>query len=237
MAQDGDHSAPRPDPDAVDGDGLPLPDEATRTALRAQAKGEAPSSDDWAHLYVALVWAADLERRGARNPELPAGATAPEQALRAVNSFLARSPMLVHLGALAPLFRLHSGIIDLADGRVPSIFKPVNKRGGSPGARVPPVVVGLAARAMEELIEAGNARIHAARQVARTLQLAGYRKVTPETIANWRDGCNEGPGGRVADDAVKCFRDPLPAEMGDTPVQRATALLKHLKRAQVVLGT
>jgi len=87
------------------------------------------------------------------------------------------------------------------------------------------------------LIAAGSIRMHAAIQVAKTLQVAGYRKVNAKTVANWRDGCNTGPGGRVADDAVKCFRDPLPTEMGDTPNQRAAALLKRLKRARLVLGS
>jgi hypothetical protein len=237
MAQHTRDNTPRRAAEELDEDGLPRPDDATLAALRAEAKREPPSPDFWADLYASLVWAAELERCGARNAELPEGATTSEYALHAVIAFLQATPSLNRLAAIGPLLRLDTALVELADGRVSPMFKPVKKRGGSPGAGVPPVAIGLAARAMDELIRAGSGRSEAARQVAIALQTAGYRRVSAKTVANWRDGCNEGPGGRVPGDAVKSFRDPLPPGMGDTPARRAASLLERLKRARALLGT
>ena len=219
-----------------DPDGLPLPDEFTLATLRTEAMREEFEQRNWADLCAFLVWAAELDRRGINNPTLPEGATTAEYALRGVLFFLERSPFLVRRGAIGPLLRLHKALVDLSEGRVSPIFRPVKKRGGSPGKGVPEVVVGLAAKAMDELIHAGNERGEAARKVANAVRAGGYPKVTTTTITNWRDGCNEGPGGRVPNDAVGQFRAPLPATMGDTPALRAANLLERLKNAKARVG-
>jgi hypothetical protein len=220
----------------LDGDGLPLPDEVTLATLHAEALRDPPDLRDWADLCALLVWAAELDRRSVTNPTLPEGATTAEYALRAVLAFLGRSPFLLRLGGIGPLLRLHKAIIDLAEGRVSPIFKPAKHRGGSPGMGVPEVVIGLAAKAMDELMQAGAGRDDAARKVAKAVHKGGYRRVTPKTIAHWRDGCKEGLGGRVPKDALAHFREPLPSGMGDTSAPRAAALLERLKRAKALVG-
>jgi hypothetical protein len=221
-------------------DGLPLPDDSTFAALRAEARREKFDLDRWADLCAFLAWIAEQDRRGAANPELPEGATTSELALRMVLTFLEeQSPFLARRGALAPLLRLDRAIVNLANGRVSPILKPVVKnRGGNPGMGVPDEVIEFAARAMDELIQADFEHDKAAEMVATTLQTSGYCKVTAETITNWRDGCKEGSGGRRVSDLVAAqFRKPLPPHMGNTPARRAANLLKLLKRARVLSGT
>ncbi len=117
----------------VDGDGLPFPDEKTIADWRAEALQNLPDPTDVVDLMVCLRWAAELDRRGVGNPRLPDGLTAAEKALRAVVNFLQRQPALMRRGDTAPLSRLYSAIIDIADGRRSPLFKPVNTKRGNPG--------------------------------------------------------------------------------------------------------
>lgn len=220
----------------LDPDGLPLPDDATFQTLRVEASAEAFDEVSWLDLCAMLAWASKLDRRGATNPQLPEGATTAEYALRGVITFLSRSKFLQQTDSIGPLLRLHKGLLDLAAGRVSPIFKPIKKRGGNPGLGIHPVAMGLAARAMEEFVLAGIGRDEAAKKVARALRAGGYRAVAHETVANWRDGCKEGPDGRVSNDVIAEYSKPLPEKCGDTAAKRANALLAVLRHSKTRIG-
>jgi hypothetical protein len=215
----------------LDGDGVPFPDEETLNAWRAQAITEQPNSRDWAELVVMLRWATELERPGATNPRLPAGMTAPEYALRAVLHFLERQPSVMRHSALAPLLRLRGAIVDLADGRISPLLKPVARPVGNPGkGQHEAFRMGMAARTMSELMEGGASEHDAARRVARALG----GKISGVTVRNWRARLNEGHGSGAPQAAIEHYRAPLPPGLGDTPKLRGENLLKRLKMTSLL---
>jgi hypothetical protein len=109
------------------------PDNDTLMKWRAEALQCLPDPDDWAFFVVSLRVAAEMERRGIENPELPPGMTAPERSLSALMSFLEKQHILMKCGDTGPFLRLYSAIVDLANGRPSPLFKPVERRAGNPG--------------------------------------------------------------------------------------------------------
>jgi hypothetical protein len=191
-----------------DGDGLSFPDDATLARLRAQV--DPPNPADWADATAMLLWAAELERRGERNPALPPGMTAVEYGLRAIVSLLQRQPALMRHGALLPPNRLLAAIGDLAAGHEPPLFQRIRRPRGHPGKRLEEaVVMGLAARTVTILLERGDVELDgAAQRVANTLNAnTGKRTITGTIVKNWRFRfmASEGP-----QDAVKAYNDPFP---------------------------
>ncbi len=128
-----------------DTDGLSFPDDATLARLRAEV--DPPNPTDWADAMAMLLWAAELERRGERNPALPPGLTAVEYGLRAIVGLLQRQPALMRRGALLPPSRLLAAIGDLAAGHDPPLFQRVKRPRGHPSKPLEEaLVMGLAAR-------------------------------------------------------------------------------------------
>lgn len=178
------------------------PDSEKYIALRAELRREGVDLNHLAELYLSLVWNAEQDQLGATNPKLPDGATTAERALYYIIGYLQNSPVLVRNGALDPLMRLHGALADLEKGRRSPMFDPVvTPRGGNPGTGAPDLIIGFAARAMDELIAAGARRNEAAKSVAKVVQ-PQYREVTATTVAKWRDGCREGDRRRVPDNAI-----------------------------------
>lgn len=149
--------------------------------------------------------------------------TAP-YALRAVLLFLERQPGVMRHAAIAPLIRLQGDIIDLADGRVSPLFKPVARQRGNPGkGQNEAMRMGFAVRTMSELMDGGTSEAEAARQVAAAIG----EKAT--TVRNWRARLNEGPGPGAPQLAIDHYKEPLPPDLGSTPEQRGKNLLGVLR--------
>ncbi len=202
----------------MDQDGLPILDDVTFERWRAEAQADPPDLQDWADLVVLLRWAADLDRRGYRNSALPLGMTAVEYGLRALLFFLQKQQHLMNRNAVAPFLRLHGAIVDLADGRISPLFRPVRSgRPGAPGkSQIESMIMGLSARAMTQLMNVDGVPMdQAARQVAHAIRLGrivGYGKVKAETVKNWRARIMEGPGS-APKLAIDHYNEPLPAGM------------------------
>jgi hypothetical protein len=186
---------------------------------------------------VTLRCIAEIERRGLRNAELPPGVTGPERAQRAVLRFLQQQDCVMQHNAAAPILRLNSAISDLADGRVSPMFRPVNRRPGRrTTSRVEALIMGMAARAMSELMEAGATLDEAARQVAQAIRaggVIGHKKISAATVKNWRARIMEGPGA-APPEAIAHFREPLWPDA--TAARRGKNLLTVLRQAGARLG-
>ena len=149
--------------DNVDGDGLPLIDHETFAKWRAEALENQPSPKDWADLVALLRWENELDRRGVEMTDVPKGFTAAARSLKTLLLFLQNHRVLMQDGAIAPLMRLNAGMIDVASGTASPLFQPATKRAGPPAKGVTmDIIQAFAARAMSELMEAGNSRDEAA---------------------------------------------------------------------------
>jgi hypothetical protein len=151
--------------------------------------------------------------------------TGPALALRSILAFLQTQDCVMRHGASGPLLRLQSAILDLADGRVSPMFKPMKKPKGHPGmGREEAYRVGMAAQAMSLLMEGGESEDSAAREVAREL---GIKKAA--TVKNWRTRLSQGPGPGAPRDALELFNTPLEPWPGSTPKMRGKRILELMK--------
>lgn len=192
----------------------------------------------WAMLYGGLIDAARLEKAGLEYPDAPTGFMATEAALQAVVAFLQSCDGLMQESAVIPLNRLSVALRDLREGRSPPLLAPAPKNGRASTDHRRAMMIGMAARCLDELMESGERPDTSARTVSDALRKGGAvdaEAVTPTKIKNWRARCREGEPaisrGAISPDAWKHFREPLPPGMGDTPAQRAASLLKVLREA------
>jgi hypothetical protein len=213
----------------LDGDGLPYPSDQKLLQLRTEGLAHPPQPSDWAHLTAMLRHAAEMGRKGVGHPDLPPGMTEIQKSLFAVIEFLQKQPVLMHDDAVGPLLRLQSAILDLANGKASPLFKPVTRKAGSPGiGSGEAMVIGLAAKAMSLLMEAGEDKKAASLKVAIALRASGgnYKDTKAKTVADWRDRIHEGAGsGRISDLAIETYNHPL--EVGT----KAAHLLGALRQA------
>ncbi len=143
----------------VDGDGLSLPDDATIAAWKAEAL-QIPClqmiGPTWSCCCDGLPSRADKNRVGwlpRRDDSAGTGA------LKTVLLVLLRQPHLVQHGATWPLDQLLAAIWVLKQGRVAPIFKPTKQKTGHPGtSNDHGRVMGMAARALSELIDGDKCR-------------------------------------------------------------------------------
>ncbi len=195
-----------------------------------------PSPEAWSQLCLQLLRTAEARRLGVEYEGAPPGFLAADAALHAVLDYLQACDGLMREGAVASLFELRAAIHDLKEGRHPALLKP-HSRDGRPATRgAKAAIIGIAARAMTELVESGIPVPAAADAVCRALKKGraiGWREVKPVTVKNWRARCEAGPGSDIAEKAILHYVGPLLPGMGDTPARRAENLLTILAEAQV----
>ena len=218
--------------DDTDPDGLPRADAAFFAALETDALTARPKATDWAVLVAGLRWAAEVGRRGGEAGDAPPGTTASRLALKAVLAFLEKQDCVMRHGASMPLAKIQGALTDLAQGRVSPMFKPPVKANGNPGkGKGESLRMGIAARAMSELMDGGDSEDDAARQVAGALG----GKMRPATVRNWRARLNQGPGPGAPQEAIDHFKAPLPSWPDSTPTMRGKRLLEILKERSALL--
>jgi hypothetical protein len=128
--------------DPKDPDGLPTPSDAFLAALGREAPtgNEAlttrPKATDWAVLVAGLRWAAEIDRRGNEDANVPEGTTGPRIALKALIAFLLKQDCVERHGAHVPLVRLAAALADLGDGIVSPLFRPTVRHPGAEGPSV-----------------------------------------------------------------------------------------------------
>ena len=119
-----------------DDDSVPWPDPELMKKWREAALRDMPApqelAEDFVDLIVAMRWASELDRIGAKNKYLPDKLTSTEYMLRALLTCFVTIPILREGGHLAPLTRLQAAIVDLAAGRQSDLFVPVIKKPGNP---------------------------------------------------------------------------------------------------------
>ncbi len=201
--------------DLVNGDSYPFPEQGTIDVWRKEVAF--PDPNDWRDLVAMLRHAAEIDRKELGDSELPDGLMGCEQSLRAVIAFLQRQPDIARRKDIAPLMRLHAAIVDLSEGRQSPLFKPKQRKPGSPGKGCNYAhLQGLAARGLSELIDGDVPLLEAARRIA--LALRKGRKdmgnIAPETIINWREQISRGPGWGAPEDACRSYIEPLPPTLG-----------------------
>jgi hypothetical protein len=209
--------------------GLPVPDKEDWRRLRDEALEQGFEGTPWLDLCAHLAWAAELDRRGLSESKSINQRVTAEYSLRKVIAFLQASNFVLFYNGTGPLLRLHTALKDLNEGYVAPVLQPTQKKSGNPGHRVPDPLVALCARAMDEWMKAGDERRHAALRVATAVDHRRYPNITWTTVANWRAGCQAGPGGRVSNEAVAEFNRPLPPQLGDTPARRARVLMNMIR--------
>jgi hypothetical protein len=203
-----------------------------------------PDPQSWAELVMRLREAAEIDRRGMGNADLPTGLAGPLSAMHHLVVFLLkqRSFMAPAADDLAPVIRLYTAMIDVLNGRPHPMFTPLTKSdGGRPGnAMAFEAIKGQAARALTEAMRAGVPKKEAAMKVARACGvLPGYGLVTGRNVISWRDRLQGKPGpGAPKDGAARfAYWKPLPAEMGGTAQQRADNLIEDLRKyARTILS-
>ena len=83
----------------------------------------------------------------------------------------------------------------------------------------------IGARALSELIEAGDDKQQSAKRIAAELNKLDIGDVKAETVINWRERLEQGKGAGASLQAVIEYRELAP---GDTPKERGENLLKAI---------
>ncbi|WP_284256680.1 hypothetical protein [Acidocella aquatica] len=212
------------------------PAESVKTVFRAlRPEFDAPELSEWARLCTSLITSHQHHEAGVEYDGAPSGFAAAEQSLGAVIEYLSNAPGLLQAGALLPLGRLLEALRDLDEGRkVPLLAtRTASKRPTT--ARRRAAMIGMAARCMTELVDSGDTVPLAAKKVCAALKAGeaiDWKKLTVQTVQNWRARCEEGEGADIAPHALLRYREPLPPGMGDTPALRAKSLLLVLSEAK-----
>jgi hypothetical protein len=186
-----------------------------------------PSPSAWAKLILDLGAVTEQARHDAERDGEPIELLQPEGVLLAFMAFLKAEPMLAQTGADEALLPLLVSVRELAEGGNPSLLRPFVKgrpRKGYDAA----FAIGMAARAMNELMKAGERPEIAAGKVAKALKQGApdqFSKITKATIKNWRNRCLEGDGAPIEEGAVKHFNATIPPELGQTHAEIAASLL------------
>ena len=163
---------------------------------------------------------------------------ATEAALQAVIEFLLSFEGLMRESAVIPLIRLAAALRELQDGKKPALLAPRPRpKGGRPGTDLrQAAVIGLAARAMTELMEAGQTARAASDKVCAAIKagkVVGWQRIKPRTVQAWRARCMEGEPDplrpAISRDAWRQYNERLSPDMGNTPADRAERLLFVLR--------
>ncbi len=196
-----------------------------------EARDNPPNIEEWAVFVASLRYAAEQERRGVRDDRLPEGMTSAAAALHSAANFIIGHDFLKNGVVQAPLFRLFAAIVDISEGKKPSLFTPVVKISHRPGdGAVQANVKGICARAMTELMNSGTPLKDAAKEVlkaAKTGRVKGHSKLSAQKIEDWRGQIMTGPGG-ASEVAIARYSAPLPPEAANSALSRAQWLLKAI---------
>jgi hypothetical protein len=206
---------------------------------RCDAMGSPPDIEAWMTLVATLQIAAGRAQQGENHPLLPDGLGVIAEYANAFGDFLLAHPWAHAEGLQQPLGRLLAAIMDLANGKTPELFKPIAKVGNRPkDETIGEIIKGQAARALDELISAGEPTEQAASKVLRVLRagnVLGAKRWTPRTIERWRYRLREGEGA-MSPVALAHFRQALRPDAGATHAQRAEWLLGTLRNALAIKG-
>lgn len=218
----------------IDPDSMEDADRSLIAHWMQEARENPPNIDEWAALVASLRYAAEMERRGAKDSRLPEGMTSAATALHSMLSFIVGHEFLKKDRVQAPLFRFFAAIVDISEGKKPTLFTPVVKLSHRPGdGAVQANVKGLCSRAMTELMNAGMPLKDAAEEVskaARFGRVRGHDKLSAKKIQDWRDQIMTGAGS-ASPVAIERYNAPLPQEVGNTALARAQWLLNAIKNS------
>jgi hypothetical protein len=196
---------------------------------RREASESPPNIDDFAEMLVHIRANAALDRDIFSKSQPPDELTGGLRSLQAILIFLEKQRWLWEAGDLAPLLRLKGALDDLAAGNGSDLLKPSKKSGRPADGSRKDLIKAIAARTLQEFIEAGVDVEYAARRVAKALQ-ARRREIGDnvdwKTIVEWRQRLMRKPGRGASKLAVQRFRAPLGNTFPKTPKERGEALLK-----------
>src|SRR5262249_5642418 len=93
-------------------------------------------------------------------------------------------------------------------------------------------IQGIAALALDKLVEAKTDKNIAARRVAKALHKArkDMSNVLADAVLKWRERIKEGRVADISEDAIKSFHEPLPASLGEDPLTIGKNLLRIIEK-------
>jgi hypothetical protein len=196
-----------------------------------------PNGEQWRVMIRNLRVALQMYREGICDPGLTDQQTLARLYLNTLTRLFLNYPDAASELLHQPLAILAMAFSDLADGKVPDLFRPVNKPKNRPkNQRLDDAVKGKAARALNCLIEAGEDKMVSARFVVGVLQnlhVRGSNKMTTQTIITWRDRCREGIGA-VSEHTLEHYLEPVPGSIGSSPAELRDVLAEDLRIALVL---
>lgn len=211
-------------------------DKSKVRAWLADARNRPPDLEAWAEFIATLRGIGQSENDGHADPRLPPGLTGPAAAVLAVLTLLDAHPHAKAERLGIPFAQLATAIAESASGRRPALFEPVGQPKGRKSIAAQNTA-GVCARALDELIAAGQPADQAARAVAaaaRAGRVAGHSKITAALVQQWRYRLREGDRDNGGDVALARFHTDLPPEAGTTHAERGKYLLTVLRGAAVL---
>jgi hypothetical protein len=194
----------------------------------------APEDEQWRVLIRNLRIALQMYREGICDAGLTDQQTLARLYSNVLTHFFFQHPDAASESLHQPLAALTVAFSDLADGKVPDLFRPVSKPRNRPkNQRLDDAVKGKAARALNCLIGSGEDNMEAARFIARELKklrVRGANKITPQTIITWRNRCREG-NGAVSEHTLEHYGEPLPGEVGPSRAELRDILVEDFRIA------
>ena len=191
-----------------------------------------PSAESWMKLMLDLRGCAGWYRHEEKNSPQENKLQYPNYAFQKIINFLSQQPhFLEKPNDLEPLMLLHAALVDLSRGRVAPLLAPPKKAGNPGEGMAYEISKALAARAMSELMEGGVSTKEAARRVVSKLgNFYGKGRVPASRLTNWRARLEQGPGDGLASDgpALFAYRQKLPLDYGNTPIERAMRIIEDL---------
>lgn len=199
----------------------------TQVTIQNLDPGAPPDKDAWQELVCHLVYAPTAPD----DPRLSKGLTQVVIAINAISNYLWKSEVADSVSLIRALIPLQAALADIAQGRRAALFEPTSRPAHAPGKDITDIMLmAAAARAMEELIAAGEGREVAARKVSSALrERVPPIDVSASKIAGWRDRIREGEGS-APELAIHAFKQPPPGDReSHTPEKRAKWFLRLLK--------
>ena len=207
-----------------------------------EASQHRPKADAWAMLFAGLRL--DDHRDQRRRQRQEQEELDPEQARQEnlrfvagsftrVYEFLNQHQMFREESTQRALAMMAAALMDVAGGRSSDLFIPPKPRGRPKKPILETQVMGIAARALTELMEAGVSEDDAAAQVARAARAgrcSGYRKIDVKLVKGWRHRLNQGPAPGTPDMALARYKTPLPSIIANDANAKADFLLAILRK-------